>query len=174
MVGDKPVHGDILNDVLNIKLVMNNTNKSVNIPNFLITKSLSDNMDNFRAYFTKMGKNPSKYSYIFKDFKIANLKKSGIKLLNGVIIDYRLMNINDTHIQEYDRDFLGFYLEINIFGEIKFDLNNNLMETIKFQFTKQPILSLKSENGLKNENNKKNCELMIKKFSGKNINPIFL
>jgi hypothetical protein len=174
MVGDKPENEEITRDVYKIKIVDSENNSSVTLPYFIISKSFKNNFPNINEYLKLLNKKANGFNISIEDFKIANLKKCGILIKNDEIVDYRFMGINDTHIQQYHRDFLGFYLDFNFKGSIKLLLNNLLIdEEIKFQFSRIPLLSFKSENAFKNKMNRKFTIMMLQHFSGKSVDPIF-
>ena len=105
-----------------------------------------------------------------------HLSKCGVLIKNNEVEQFRIMNINDTHIQQFDRDFIGYFLYINFLGKMKFFYDKKeIDEEINFIFNKIPILFLKSENAFKNAGNKNITISMINKFSGqKNIDVIFV
>jgi hypothetical protein len=168
MVADIPDHAEVTKDVSKISLINDKKKISQTLSNFIITHSIDNNFDNINQFLKMFDKKANGYRIQIDEFKINNLKKCGIILEKSVIKDFRFMNINDTHIQLCSRDYLGFYLEMNVNGKIDLYFNNkNIGEQIKFLFLRIPLLSMKSENAFKNDTSKNICVSMLKNFSKK-------
>jgi hypothetical protein len=175
MVNDIPDHSEIRKDVHNIKIADSEINMCLDIPMFCVKWIIRKNKNSINEYLKSLNKYSDGYSIDLKEFNITNVSKCGAQFHDGQLKQIRLMPLKETHFEQFDRDFLGFFLNINFKGKITFKNNKADIEHINFIFTRIPLLCFKSENAIKN-NFKKNISIeMLKKFSGrKEINSMFI
>jgi len=175
MINDRPKIEDVSEDVFNLRILSKDLKKSYGISDFIIEKSVKSNLNMLKAYFNSLGLKFDGYKTFLKDFKVSSLSKCGALIKNEEIIQARLMGINDSHIVQFDRDFIGYFLNINFSGKITFFLNKNPLEVnIPFSFSRIPLLSFKSENAFKNDFNKKITVKMLKKLTDETIECLFV
>ena len=172
MVSDRPNSAEVSDDVFKIQIVGQNHNKSYSICDFLLEKILKTNNCRILEYFKLKKYVVNNYLIKLKENKISNLMKCGALITkNGII--FRKMGINDSHIQTFDRDFVGFYVNLNSSGNIIFKNNDNKTILIKFILGKIPLLCFKSENVFKTAESKQICYEMANNLCSKDAEIIF-
>lgn len=175
MINDKPDTEDVRKDIMNLKFIPAGKDKGYSLADYIIERAVRANLSIIKEYFTVSNAVFDCYKTELRDFKITSLSKCGALIENNAIKQFRLMNINDSHILEFDRDFIGYSLYFSFMGRlIFFYRKKEIEERINFNFTKIPLMSFKSENAFKNELNRKIATEMLMKFSGSNIETIFV
>jgi len=172
MVNDRPNSTEVSDDVFKIQIVGQNHNKSYSICDFLLEKILKSNNNRILEYFKLQKYTINNYLIKFKENKISNLMKCGALITkNGII--FRKMGINDSHIQTFDRDFIGFFVNLNSTGNIVYKNNEDKIISIKFIIGKIPLLCFKSENAFKTVESKQICCEMANNLCSKDAEIIY-
>ncbi|HOV14232.1 MAG TPA: hypothetical protein PK771_08110 [Spirochaetota bacterium] len=175
MINDKPKVEDVTQDVTNLKILSTDSLKSYKLTDFIIEQAIKSNLEIIKEYFNFLNLFFDSYKSDIKDLKISSLSKCGALIDDGFIKQVRIMGINDSHILQFDRDFIGYFLNFSFSGKVLFFYQKKPVEPkINFAFNKIPLLSFKSENAFKNQPNKKVTSDMLKKLTNQNISEYFL
>jgi|WetSurMetagenome_2_1015567.scaffolds.fasta_scaffold572933_2 hypothetical protein len=173
MINDIPDPELIKNEVSKIRIVDIEINKSLTIPIFCILWTLRKNNSSLSDLLKLEKINSSKFSINPLDFNITGISKCGALLKSDTLSQVRRMALNDTHFQNFDKDFLSYFLYINFSGKLRFTENTN--DYLKINFTRIPLLCFKSENAFCNVTSKEISGNMIKCITGKNnLNILFI
>ncbi len=170
MINDKPKIDQVTEDVKNLQILSEDSLRSYKLTLFILDKSIKLNLAILREFFSKKNLNFDSYSVTPKDLKVSNLSKCGALVIDGSIKQVRLMGINDAHILQFDRDFIGYFLFFSFSGKILFFYKKKLLDIkINYSFSKIPLLSFKSENAFKNQQNRDITYDILINLTNKNI-----
>ena len=170
MIDDIPDRERIKCEVNNIRIVDEQMNKSLKIPDYCIFWILKNNYEDWQELLKRANFETGRFIISTMNFNVVSISKSGALLRDGALACTRLMALNDSHFREFDRDFLSYFMYLNFNGKLVFQ-----DRYIKFMFNRIPLLCFKSENAYSNEKSRQISIEMMFNLSGRNgINCIFI